>query len=646
METVKVHFTPSGAEAVVRRGITVLEAARAAGLAIESPCGGQGSCRRCLVEVNDDYVPPASTGEFYILQGRSRYILACQTPVEEDSEFHIPVERDRVTSDWEISKCRCENGEKVKLQFNAENASFLIPEGMDVIPEAMQCPLTRSENLVLTPPSPEDNSSDWSRLTKAMKGFCGEREITTGREVLSQLPSVLRSSDWKTTVLFHEQGETIDIIALTGPGSGHYGIAIDIGTTTIAASLMDMKDGRILSTKACYNPQLLYGEDVITRIIAAEKDEGRKTLHDAVVGGIEGLIRAFLLEQSCSTNEIASLVCAGNTTMIHLLLSIPPRSLRLDPYVPVFQTVPLMKAGDTGIALVPHALLHCFPAISSYVGGDITAGVLTSGMAESDEISILIDIGTNGEVVLGCREWRTTCSCSAGPAFEGGGISHGMRAAGGAMHRFRINSPEKVFTYETINDEKARGICGSGLIDVVAELFRAHCIDRSGRFIPEFSGEFLREGDSGLEFTIVKGEKSSTGKDITISEADIANIIRSKGALHAGMEFLLAKMGLTFGDVRNFYIAGGFGCALEIENAVRIGLLPDVPRDRFHFIGNSALKGAIRVMRSGSSRTKAGKIACMMANFELSREPEFMNNYTAALFLPHTDLTRFPSVAG
>lgn len=644
MEMVKVRFTPSGAEAVVRKGTTVLEAARSAGLSLESPCGGQGSCRRCLVEVNSDYAPPASAGEFYILQGRFRYILACQTPVEDDCELHIPEESGTIITDGGL--CPCGSAGKAADQFDAENASFLMPECADATSGQMEGPLTRSENVALTPPSHEDNSSDWSRLKRTMKGLCSTGDITAGRDVLSQLPEVLRISEWKPRVFFHEHHGEIEIISIAGPGSGHYSIAVDIGTTTLAASLIDMNSGRILSTKACYNPQILHGEDVITRIIAAEKDEGRKTLHDAVVEGIEGLIRAFLLEHSCNTSEITAIVCAGNTTMIHLLLSVPPRSIRLAPYVPVFQAVPLMKAGDTGINLIPHALLYCLPAISSFVGGDITAGVISSGMADSDEISILMDIGTNGEVVLGCREWLTTCSCSAGPAFEGGGISHGMRAAAGAVHRFRITSPEKTFICSTIGDEKAHGICGSGLIDVVAELFRARFIDRSGRFDIEASREFTREGDSGLEFIIVKGGESAAGRDITISEADIANIIRSKGAIHAGMEFLLAKMGLTFQDVQSFYIAGGFGCALDIENAVRIGLLPDVPRTRFHFIGNSALTGAIRAVRSESSRTEADRISSMMANFELSEEPAFMNNYTATLFLPHTDLTRFPSVNG
>jgi len=642
VEMVRVRFTPSGVEALVRKGVTVLEAARSAGLALESPCGGQGSCRRCLVQVNSDYVPPA--GEFYILQGRFRYVLACQTPVEGDCEFHIPEERNNVITDGESCTCICAG--KAPDQFDSENASFLMPECVAAASETMEGPLTKCATVVITPPSHEDNSSDWSRLKRAVKGLCGIGEIKAGRDILSQLPELLTISEWKPRVFFCEKQKEIEIISIAGPGSGNYGIAVDIGTTTLAASLLDMNSGRVLSTKSCYNPQILHGEDVITRIIYAEKDKGLKILHDAVVEGIEGLIRAFIIDQHCKTSEITAIVCAGNTTMIHLLLSVPPRSIRLAPYVPVFQAVPVMKAGDTGINLIPHALLHCFPAISSFVGGDITAGVISSGMADRDEISILMDIGTNGEVVLGCREWLTTCSCSAGPAFEGGGISHGMRAATGAVHRFRVILPEKTFICDTIGGEKARGICGSGLIDVVAELFCARFIDRAGHFDMETAGEFTREGDSGLEFIVVEGSKTASGRDITISETDIANIIRSKGAIHAGMEFLLTKMGLTFQDVQNFYIAGGFGCALNVENAVKIGLLPDVSRNNFHFIGNSSLTGAIRAFRSENSRSEAERISSMMTNFELSEEPAFMGNYTAALFLPHTDLTRFPSVKG
>jgi len=644
MDMVRVRFTPSGAEAVVKKGTTVLEAARAAGIAMESPCGGQGSCRRCLVEVGSDFVPPVSAGEFYIIQGRFRYILACQTAVERDGEFHIPEEKSAIVTGRDVLPCLCHSGGEEPRRLSAENASYLMPEESGAA--QLDGPLIENSDLVITPPSVEDNSSDWSRLTRAVKGICNAGEITASRELLSDLPGVLRDSGWKPRVYMHRKGESVGIVSVSTPESSHYCIALDIGTTTLAASLVDMGSGKVVSTKACYNPQLLHGEDVITRIIAAEKEEGRKLLHGAVVEGIEELIGTFLKERMCDRRDITAIFCAGNTTMIHLLLSIPPRSIRLAPYVPVFQAVPLMKAGDAGISLVPHALLFFFPAISSYVGGDITAGVLSSGMAGCDEISILMDMGTNGEVVLGCSEWLTTCSCSAGPAFEGGGITHGMRASAGALHSFEIAMPERTFRYETICDEKARGICGSGLIDIVAELLKAKYIDRSGRFDSGVSADLLREGESGAELVIVEGEKSSSGKDITISEADIANIVRSKGAIHAGMEFLLSKMGLNFMDVRSFYIAGGFGCALNIENGVRTGLLPDVPRDRFHFIGNSALQGAIMAVRSGRARTEADRIAGMMAGFELSEEHEFMNRYTAALFLPHTELDRFPSVTG
>jgi uncharacterized 2Fe-2S/4Fe-4S cluster protein (DUF4445 family) len=334
-------------------------------------------------------------------------------------------------------------------------------------------------------------------------------------------------------------------------------------------------------------------------------------------------------------------MCAGNTTMIHLLLRVEPTFIRQEPYTPTANFVPVIRAAEVGIKINTRGLLSCVPGVSTYVGGDIVAGVLAVDIDSERELSVLVDIGTNGEIVLGSREWLLCAAASAGPAFEGGGVLHGMSATQGAIQKIKLKG-EKV-EYATIGNTPPRGICGSGLIDIVAELLRAGLIEKDGKF-KKVSHPRLRETQEGVEFVLVFKEETERGEDIVITEGDIENIKRAKAAIYAALSLLLKKNALSWRDVKQFYIAGGFGNYLNIENAITLGLLPDVERTRFKFVGNSSLIGCREILLSYQAMREAEKLASEMVYFELSNEPQYISEYLASLFFPHTDLDAFPSV--
>jgi len=349
------------------------------------------------------------------------------------------------------------------------------------------------------------------------------------------------------------------------------------------------------------------------------------------------------LEHDLTLNDIDGVACAGNTTMIHILLRVPPEYLRKEPYVPTASFVPVIRAAEAGIKINPRGLLCCIPGVSSYVGGDITAGVLASGLDDLPTLGLFLDLGTNGEVVLGNKDWLVCCSTSAGPCFEGGGIKWGIRAMKGAIQRVEINSSRDKVKLYTIGEEKPKGICGAGLVDCVAELLKSGRLNRAGKLIPE-SSKRIREGEDGLEFVLAESRKSAVEQDIVITETDIKNLIHSKGAIYSGAEVLLKRVGLTSQDLEQVFVAGGLGTALDVEKAIMIGLLPDLPLEKFTFVGNSAIAGTRMCLLSQEAMRKAEKIAGKMTYIDLSTDPEFMNNYTASLFLPHTDISLFPSV--
>jgi len=641
MEKCRILFYPWEKEVIVPSGTDLLTAAMRAGVHIYNSCGGEGVCGRCKVIVKKGEVLTEATGRLSPEERKRGYVLACRTICKGTMEIEVPPES-RLEG-LEILTEEAKAKRLVGLYTPAEE----VEKGPEEILERVftHGPLSTKLYLELHPPTLQDNLGDLERVY---------REIRKGREIpimqmglanIKKLSKLLRDSNWKVTVTLGNRNETTEVV-LIEPGdttNKNYGVAVDIGTTTIVAYLVNLTQRHVLSAKACYNPQVDFGEDVISRIIFAQEEDGLERLHHVVIDAINNLILGMALEQNLTLNDIDGVTCAGNTTMIHLLLRLPPEYLRKEPYVPTANYIPVIRAAEAGIKINPRGLLCSIPGVSSYVGGDITAGVLASGLDNFPVPGLFMDLGTNGEVVLGNREWLVCCSTSAGPCFEGGGIKWGIRAMRGAIQRVEIDLSKDEVKLHTIGGEKPKGICGAGLVDCVAELLQRGLLNRAGRLIPG-SSKRIRGGDDGLEFVLTEAKDSATGQDIVITEIDIKNLIHSKGAIYSGAEVLLKRLGLTFKDLEHVLIAGGLGTALDVEKAITIGLLPDLPQEKFTFIGNSAIAGTRMCLLSQEAMRKAERIAGKMTYIDLSTDPEFMNNYTASLFLPHTDIGLFPSV--
>jgi uncharacterized 2Fe-2S/4Fe-4S cluster protein (DUF4445 family) len=640
MTKFKVVFYPDNKTIEVEKDKTILSAALSAGVLINTSCGGDGVCGRCKVIVKKGKVLTQPSGAITLEERRQQVYLACITTVHSDLEIEIPV-KSRI------------DFEKLTPQELALRLKGLYSDSEDIVePEQdvvsgifKHSPLATKIYLELPEPTLDDNISDLERLYRQVRRIQGVGIMQTGLYNIRQLGELLRDASWRVTVTLGKRNDTVEIV-LVEPGNtsqNNFGLCFDIGTTTISGQLVDLNQKKVLGTKATYNKQAVFGSDVITRIIYAHEESGLEKLHNAVSDTMNQIAKELIQEHKVDINDVACVVCAGNTTMIHLLLSVDPSYIRRHPYVPTANFVPVIRALEAGIKINPRGLLSCVPGVSSYVGGDTTSGVLASGIYKQDDLSILIDIGTNGEIVLGNKDFLVACAASAGPAFEGSGVSCGMRSSAGAIQKVNIDPKTYKVNYVTIGDAKPRGICGSGYIDFLAEMLKAGIIDKSGKIKPENS-KYIRQLDSGREFVVAFKEDTGFSSDIVITETDIENLKRAKAAIFSAAAILVRHMDLDFSVIKKFYIAGGFGAYVNIDNAVRIGLLPDLERDKFLFIGNSSLSGARQVLLSDEAMKKADDIAHKITYFELSVDPGYMDEYGAALFFPHTDLKRFPSI--
>nr|4C1N_I Chain I, Iron-sulfur Cluster Binding Protein [Carboxydothermus hydrogenoformans]4C1N_J Chain J, Iron-sulfur Cluster Binding Protein [Carboxydothermus hydrogenoformans]4C1N_X Chain X, Iron-sulfur Cluster Binding Protein [Carboxydothermus hydrogenoformans] len=507
-------------------------------------------------------------------------------------------------------------------------------------------PLFKEVSLELPVPTLDDPRDDLSRLTATFSRQ-ENGNLIVEYEQLKDLPQILRNENFSVTVGVSDYlGLNKALYIKSGSASQRvFGLAIDIGTTTVVVQLVDLVSGKVLGTKGNYNKQAAFGDDVISRIIYVDENpDGAEKLRKAVLSTINELIFQLCKEHGVEKKEIMAAVVAGNTTMTHLFLEIDPRYIRLEPYTPAALFIPPVPATEAKIEMNPKGFVYIMPNVASYVGGDITSGVLYTGLANSDEITLFIDIGTNGEMVLGNKDWLVTCACSAGPAFEGSGIKHGMRAMQGAIERVSISEAGLKVKYQTVGGIPPVGICGSGLIDLLANLKRAGIIDRSGKIDRTVNKERIREGEDGLEFVLAWANESGNNKDIVITEADIQNLIRAKAAIFAGVRTMLAMVDLPLEAIDRVIIAGGFGKYLNIKDAITIGLLPDIDINKFSYVGNSSLKGARKALLSRKACAEVKEIARKMTYLELSVGTTFMDEFVSASFIPHTDLHLFPSV--
>ncbi|HLE78909.1 MAG TPA: ASKHA domain-containing protein [Candidatus Limnocylindrales bacterium] len=630
----RVTFEPDGRVLVATAGQTLLDATFAAGVPLDSVCGGRGICERCRVVVTHGEVE-ADDARGGRVGGE---VLACLTRIVGDVSIEIP-EASRI------------EGEQILTGMERWDQLLSTPEDVDVahLPREVSSaaerfadgPLAFALPLDLPPPTLEDCLSDAQRVARELQRQHGLRDVSVPVEVLRAAPVALREAGWNVSAVLARTSvghELIDIRPGGGPTRA-FGVAVDIGTTTVVAHLVDLANGQTLGAAAAVNRQVRFGDDVISRIIHAGEPGGLDQLRTAIVGEINVLVGSLARGHDIERDEIVAVACAGNTTMIHLFLGLPPAEIRREPYIPVATAPPTCHASQVGLRIHPRATVAVMPGVSGWVGGDITADVVACGMDRTPELSMLIDVGTNGETVIGNRDFLVCCACSAGPAFEGGGISAGMRAAGGAIQRVQITRAGAL-AYETVGSVKPRGICGSGLVDLLAELLRTGYMDRAGRLKPE--APMVREGPAGPEVLVAAAESTGIGRDITLGGADIENLLRAKGAVYAGAALLARRIGVSMSDIERIYVAGGFGAYLDIRKAMLIGLLPEVPLERVTFIGNGSVAGAKMGLLAKGTRRRAIEVARKMTYRELSVDPGFMEEYVSAMFFPHTDAARFP----
>ncbi len=631
----KVTFLPEGKEVEVENSVTLLQAAGQAGVHLDALCGGEGLCGECRVRVvsGNARADKHAIGFFSRDELESGYVLACQTTVEDDLTIEVPV-KSRPEGESILT-------EGVSISYSQPEKVFLHKRPHD--PAAFFEPLVGKAYLELSEPTLTDNIADIDRVTRELRKTVRDTHYEISLACLRDLAVRLRQHRWKVTVTHGRHDSISRILDIQGGDTTNhqYGLAIDVGTTTVVVQLVDLRNGNVVGVEGSHNEQTRYGEDVISRMVFACGRGSLEPVHEAVIANINNLTQALARDKNIATEDIIGIVAAGNTTMSHFLLSLMPCNIRLEPYVPTTTIYPQVLARELGLNIHPQGIVEVMPSVASYVGGDIVAGVLATGLAEKPEVRCLIDVGTNGEIVVGNNEWLVCCSASAGPAFEGGGARSGMRATRGAIQKIEINDGQ--VSYETIGKARPRGICGSGFIDAIYEMVRNGIIGQQGRF--SLSGadrRIINEDDP--RYILAFAEETETGEPVTISEAEIGNLLKSKGAVFAAIKSLTDYVGLSFDQLDTIYVAGGFGSSLDIPKAVAIGLLPDIDTRKIQFVGNSSVMGARMALLSGLAFEKAIDISRKMTNIELSNYPPFMNEFVAALFLPHTDRSLFPSV--
>lgn len=636
MEKYQVKFMPDQQVIEVEKGTSLLKAASQAGIFIKSSCGGKGTCGACKVTVISGEAKSERTGNLSPEQLSRGVRLSCHTFVEGELTVEVPPE-----SRLQAHQVLLENA----------NAALLTETSKDLLTHYGYHPLARKVNIRCSEPTLTDNASDWARLSLELKRVLqSDKPLTIPLSVLQTLPETLRQAHWDLSVILTDLESGYTVLHME-PANDRpcYGLAIDVGTTTVVVYLVDLDSGEIVDKQGSYNKQAQFGDDVISRIVyAVDSPENMAEIQKAVVDTVNALIEGILERQSLTSQDIASAVIAGNTTMSQLFLGINPRYIRLEPYIPTVNSTPVVSAREIGLKLLPEALIHTYPSVASYVGGDIVSGALATDMANSDEIILFIDIGTNGEIVLGNRDWLVSCACSAGPCFEGGGILFGMRAMPGAIERVDIDPESLDVKLKVVGKIAPVGICGSGLVDCLAKLRKAGIIDRAGNFQLEHPSQSarIRATEDDKEFVLAWAHQSGGDKDIVISENDVKNLIRAKGAIYAGIRSLLQTVALEIDMIERIVIGGGFGNYLNVHDSVEIGLLPDLPQEKFEFIGNSSVKGARLALLSQKAWNEAADLARKMTYIELSIGTTFMDEFVSALFLPHTDLSLFPSVEG
>jgi uncharacterized 2Fe-2S/4Fe-4S cluster protein (DUF4445 family) len=599
--THQVDFEPIGRRYACPKGTTLLDAARQAGVGIVSICGGRGTCGHCRVRVLDGLAPPPTAAESKVFSAEelaAGYRLACQVEVSSDLRVHVPP------------------------------SSLTTPQRIQVEGQELTVPLqpaVRSYKVGLPPRAPHDLRPELTRLREALATEYGLEGLRIDGRLLPCIPLRLQGWDGVAKAVVRD-GELMDLLP---EGQAPLGLAVDLGTTKVAAHLVDLMTGETLQARGVMNPQIAYGEDVIARIAhAMEGEEQAEELRQAAVGAVNDLAGELCDLVGRSREGIAEAVVVGNTAMHHLFLGLPVRQLGLAPYLAAVIDPLDLKARDVGLEISPGGYVHLLPNIAGFVGADHVAMLLSTGIYRAEGTVVGLDIGTNTEVVLRAGERLMACSTASGPAFEGAHIRDGMRAAPGAIEWLRITDTN--VEYQTIDDAPPVGLCGSGILDAVAQLLEAGVLDERGsmREHPR-----VRQGKSGPEFVLVAQGEGGDGREVVITRADVGEIQLAKGAMRAGINVLLEEAGLSAEDVDQIVVAGAFGTYVDVGSAVRVGMVPPLPLSRFAQVGNAAAMGAKLALVSTEQRALAEEIARQVEYVELTTDPRFVGQFTQAMFL-------------
>ncbi|WP_122639286.1 corrinoid activation/regeneration protein AcsV [Romboutsia sp. Marseille-P6047] len=635
---IKVLFKSHNKETYCKEGDLLLDVARAADIFIDAPCNGNVSCGKCKVKVLNGNVDTEKTRHITDDEVKQGYVLACNSRVVSDIEVEVP---SKLSSSMYGMKIEGGGKEKDEAIFNrakdiASNHNLEFRTNI------------KKKYIELDEPTLDDNISDVDRLQRYIRNNLGYNEIDFRLDILRKIPKVLRENDFKVTLTYVQKKNKLTIINIDSGDTGEslYGVAIDIGTTSVVVCLVELENQVLIDKASSGNAQIKYGADVINRIVFATKKDGLDILYKAIIHEtINPLLRSIYEKNNINKDDVISVVASGNTTMSSLLLGVYPDFLRREPYIPPFLRSPKLMGENVELEVNDSAYVYLAPNVSSYVGGDITAGVLSAGIWANEENVLFIDLGTNGEIVFGNKDFMMSCACSAGPAFEGGGIRCGMRSSCGAIEGIKINSDTLEPTLKIIGDCEPIGICGSGIIDLICQMIINGIIDRRGKIQKDIDNPRIRFDENEIgEYVLAFKEEYNLENDIIVNEVDIDNFIRAKGAIYSGASVLLDSLGMDFSVLDRVYIAGGIGNSLNIENAITIGLLPDVSRDKFKYIGNSSLVGSYLALISRDAKNKLEEIASQMTYVELSVYPGYMDEFVSACFLPHTNIEEFPSV--
>lgn len=628
----------SQVENYATEGETLLELAQKSNVVIDAPCSGNASCGKCKIKLLEGQMESKKTRHIADEEFDQGWRLACISKLTNDVEVLVPDIASAFKSRMKVADLSSKDEIQIfqHTKESIELAGIDLHNSLDVV------------EVTMDPPSLDDTMPDNERLSRALRKYMNLKTVRLPYSVLLKMPDVLRESDFTVKCVIRTTPDDMfvydifpkDYDVIIG------GLAIDIGTTTVSALIINMETGEILAKASSGNGQIRYGADVINRIIESQKPGGQLRLQKAVIEEtINPLVEEMCASINFSKKQIYRMCIAGNTTMNHLFAGINADPLRMEPYIPAFFKTNSLFASDLGIDVNPDAHIIVAPNIGSYVGGDITAGTFVSMIWNKPEFSLFVDLGTNGELVFGNSDFLMSCACSAGPAFEGGDISCGMRATDGAIEACTIDKETMEPTYKIVGGEgeKPIGLCGSGIIDVISELYLADIIDPKGKFIRE--GKRIKHDEYGTgSYVLAFEEEAGSVKDVEITEVDIDNFIRAKGAIFSAIRTMLTSLDFDVSMIENVYVAGGIGSGINMQNAVNIGMFPDIPLEKFHYVGNSSLSGSYAMLLSTESERKVYEIASNMTYMELSTVPSYMDEFIGACFLPHTDIGLFPSV--